>query len=169
MSGEMISSGADGPEAQGSGSRICLVPIALYIVCLFIIAWILILVLSAPPSPDDPLTDDIGAPTVTLEWGLDFEIEVSQPSRKEPLDNYKVTILRNATPWSGFPRGLSDGCIGVGPAREYVNFTDLTRDGNLTGGDFFTMENLESGSRYEIVLLWAADDNKIASHVINVP
>lgn len=62
----MINDGTDGPEAQGSGSRICLVPIALYIVCLFIIAWILILVLSAPPSSDESLTEDIGAPTVTL-------------------------------------------------------------------------------------------------------
>lgn len=80
-----------------------------------------------------------------------------------------MTILKNGTPWSGYPREFTDGYVGVGPAGEYVNFTDLTGDGNLTGGDFFTMEGLESGSRYEIVLLWAADDNKITSHVINVP
>ena len=59
--------------------------------------------------------------------------------------------------------------IGTGPAGEYLNFTDLMADGKLTGGDFFTLENLDSGSQYEVILLWAADDSKITSEVINVP
>jgi hypothetical protein len=56
-----------------------------------------------------------------------------------------------------------------GAGDEYLNFTDLTTDDKLTGGDFFTLEDLESGAQYEVVLLWASNDNKITSEVINVP
>lgn len=98
-----------------------------------------------------------------------MEIEVSSPSRLEPLEDYEVSVLKDGTPWSGSPKVLSDGNIGIGPAGEHLNFTDLMSDGKLSGGDFFTLEGLESGSQYEIILIWAANDNKIASHVINVP
>jgi len=77
--------------------------------------------------------------------------------------------LKDGTPWTGFPKIVVDGAIGTGPAGEYLNFTDLTADGKLTRGDFFRLEDLTSGSQYEVVLLMAWNDTKIASEVINVP
>jgi len=140
-----------------------------FIICtVSLILWIVFLYVSV--SPLHPCSESTGAPVVDLVWPpFGMEIEVSSPSRLEPLENYKVSVLKDGTPWSGFPKVLSDGNIGIGPASEHLNFTDLMSDGKLSGGDFFTMESLESGSQYEIILLWAANDNKIASHVINVP
>ena len=113
-----------------------------------------------------------GAPVVamiTSPTAKGYELEIAGVSRPENLDAYKVTVVKDLIPWAVFPKILVDGVIGTGPAGEYLNFTDLTGDGKLTGGDFFTLENLTSGSQYEVILLWAADDSKITSETINVP
>ncbi|MCJ2556249.1 MAG: hypothetical protein LN415_03980 [Candidatus Thermoplasmatota archaeon] len=86
----------------------------------------------------------------------------------EALSAFKVSVLKDGIPW-GSPSVVWQGACGTGWAGEYLNFTDLTSDGKLTGGDFFTLENLTSGSQYEVILIWAANDNKITSEVINVP
>ncbi len=133
-----------------------------------LILWIVFLYVSV--SPLHPCSESTGAPVVDLVWPpFDGGIEVSSPSRLEPLENYKVLVLKDGTPWPGYPKVLIHGDIGVGPEREYLNFTDLTSDGQLSGGDFFTLEHLESGSQYEIILLWAANDNELASEVVTVP
>ncbi|MFQ6107902.1 MAG: hypothetical protein ACE5QF_10040 [Thermoplasmata archaeon] len=98
-----------------------------------------------------------------------YEIEVGPLSRREALGACKVAVLKDGTPWPGFPKIIADGVTGTGPAGEYLNFTDLTSDDELTGGDFFTLENLTSGSQYEVILLWASTVCKFASEVINVP
>lgn len=111
-----------------------------------------------------------GPPTVDMGWDIFGEaIEISQPSREEPLDAYKVMVLRDDTPWTDFPKVVREGTIGQGPAGEYLNFTDLTSDGNLTSGDFFILENLQSGAHYEVKLIWAASDVELASETVNVP
>ncbi len=97
-----------------------------------------------------------------------YELEIAAPSRVEALSAYKVTVLKDGVQW-GSPSVVWQGECGTGPAGEYLNFTDLTSDGKLTGGDFFTLEDLTSGSTYEVILLWAADYHKITSEVINVP
>ena len=112
------------------------------------------------------------APTVVMVTTLTpygYELEIQAPSRREALSAYKVAVLKDGTPWAGFPKIVVDGAMGTGPAGEYMDFTDLTSDGILTRGDFFTLENLESGSTYEVILIWAANDNKITSETINVP
>lgn len=116
-------------------------------------------------------TGTTGAPTaemVTSPTPDGYELEVAAPSRQEGLSAYKVSVLKDGTPW-GSPSVVADGDCGNGPANEELNFTDLTSDTKLTGGDFFTLENLDSGSTYEVILLWAANDNKITSETINVP
>ncbi len=110
----------------------------------------------------------MGSPSVDLSSdGYEFEVQFT--SQTVPYDCYKVAVLKDGAPWAGFPKIVVDGAIGPGPAGEYLSFTDLTSDGKLTGGDFFTMERLEPSTEYELILLWAANDNKIASEVINVP
>ena len=124
-------------------------------------------------TPSSTITPPPGhAPTVVMVTTLTpygYELEIQAPSRREALSAYKVAVLKDGTPWAGFPKIVVDGAMGTGPAGEYLNFTDLTADGKLTGGDFFTLENLESGSTYEVILIWAANDNKITSETINVP
>lgn len=97
-----------------------------------------------------------------------YELEV-YTSRTEPLYFFRVTAFTNGTEWTGFPKTLEPFTLGRGPLGGYLNFTDITWDGRLSNGDFFTLESLESGSQYEIILIWAANDNKIGSHVIRVP
>lgn len=116
-------------------------------------------------------TGTTGAPTaemITTPTQDGYELEVAAPSRQEALNAYKVSVLKDGTPW-GTPAALAGGNILTGPAGEKLNFTDLTSDTKLTGGDFFTLEVLESGAQYEVILLWAANDNKITSETINVP
>ena len=111
------------------------------------------------------------APTVDMVvfWTSEgYELEVAAPSRMEALSAYKVTVLKDGIPW-GTPSVVKQGDCGNGPVNEELNFTDLTADGKLTGGDFFTLENLTSGSQYEVILLWAADDTKITSETMYVP
>ena len=89
--------------------------------------------------------------------------------KKEPKPDGEVVVLKDGTQWAGFPKIVVAGAIGSGPAGEYLNFIDLTSDGKLTGGDFFTFENLISGSKYEVILLWASIRCMLTSEVINVP
>ena len=117
-----------------------------------------------PPCGQVSIVDMITTPTPD-----GYELDIAPPSRREALGAYKVTVLMDGTPWAGFPEIVIDGAIGTGPAGEYLNFTDLTSDGKLTEGDFFTLENLTSGSQYEFILLWTSTRCKLTSEVINVP
>jgi len=130
---------------------------------------ILFAVFSTPSSTFYPWNGH--APTVEMvvrpTWE-GYEFELAAPSRVEALSAYKVTVLKDGIPW-GAPSVVKQGDCGNGPVNEELNFTDLTADDKLTGGDFFTLESLTSGSEYEVILLWAADDTKITSETINVP
>lgn len=117
-----------------------------------------------PPCGHEPSVDTVTWPT----WD-GYELEIAGLSRARDLDAYKVAVLKDGTPWAGFPKIVVAGAMGTGPAGEYLNFTDLTSDGKLTGGDFFTLENLTSGSQYEFILLWTSTRCKLTSEVINVP
>ncbi len=98
-----------------------------------------------------------------------YEIEFTVVSELHPLDRYKVSVLKDDERWSGFPSPVEHGSLGRGPAGEYLNFTDLTFDGNLTAGDWLTLENLESGAEYELILLWAEGDKRLKNATISVP
>ncbi|MFQ6127826.1 MAG: archaellin/type IV pilin N-terminal domain-containing protein [Thermoplasmata archaeon] len=113
----------------------------------------------------------VGAPTIdiTQEPTPDgYELTVT-PDRSVGYKSYKVTIYKDGSVWSGFPKALTAGAIGTGPAGEYLNFTDVAGADKLTKGDFFILEKLTSGSRYELKLIWAADDGVITSETVDVP
>ena len=119
-------------------------------------------------------TGTTGAPTVemiTTSTSEGYELQFAQPSRAEGLTAYKVTVLKDSVAWSVMPVLLSNGMTiqNTGGAGEWLNFTDLLGEGDLTGGDFFTLEKLDSGSEYEVILLWAASNNKITSEKMTVP
>ncbi len=116
-------------------------------------------------------TGTTGAPTaemITTPTSDGYELELAAPSRQESLNAYKVSVLKDGTPW-GAPAVVKNGEVLTATTGEKLNFTDLTSDTKLTGGDFFTLEVLESGAQYEVILLWAANDNKITSETMNVP
>ena len=120
-----------------------------------------------PSCSHEPSVDMVTTPTIN-----GYEIEVAPPSRQEALSAYKVSVLKDGTPWSDMPVELTGGMEMKNTAGdEWLNFTDLTSDDKLTGGDFFTLENLTSGSKYEVILLWVwgANDCKITSEVMYVP
>jgi len=98
-----------------------------------------------------------------------YEVEFTVVSEVHSLDRYEVSVLKDGERWCGFPRPLENGPVGRGPAGEYLNFTDLTGDGNLTTYDWFTLENLESGTEYELVLFWAECSKRLETVGINVP
>ena len=118
-----------------------------------------------PPCGHGPAVDMVTSPTTN-----GYELEIGPPSRMEALGAYKVSVLKDGTPWSNMPVVLSGGMeVKNSGGDGWLNFTDLTSDGKLTGGDFFTLENLTSGSQYEVILLWASSECEFASEVINVP
>jgi hypothetical protein len=125
---------------------------------------ILLLEMGGGGGDDEPFFVMEARPT-----GKGYEFEVQPPSRVETLDSYEVTFLKNQTPWPGFPKVIAHGAIGTGPTGEYLNYTDITYDGKLTGGDFFTLENPSSWTEYKIIVVWAATGNAVASKTINTP
>ncbi len=119
-------------------------------------------------------TGTTGAPTVEMiptSTSEGYELQFAQPSRAEGLSAYKVTVLKDGAAWSVMPALVSGGmeAENTGGAGEWLNFTDLLDEGDLTGGDFFTLEKLSSGSEYEVILLWAATNNKITSEKMTIP
>ncbi|MCJ2555797.1 MAG: type IV pilin [Candidatus Thermoplasmatota archaeon] len=117
-------------------------------------------------------TGSSGAPTIDImQKGVgigEYELKVT-PDRGVGYSSYEVSVLMDGTAWSGFPKALSAGLIGSGPANENLTYTDVAGVDTLTKGDFFTLEGLSSGSTYELLLIWAADDGVITSEIINVP
>ncbi len=112
-----------------------------------------------------------GSPTINITYTpteRGYELKVTT-DRAEGYRSYEVTVLKDGTAWSGFPKALTAGAIGTGPATEYLNFTDVAGADKLTTGDFFTLESLASGSTYELMLIWATDDGVITTEEIEVP
>lgn len=98
-----------------------------------------------------------------------MEFEIIGVTQNMDLSLYEVTVLKDNTSWLYYPRILFDGNMGTGPAGEYLNFTDMDADGKLTRWDFLTLENLASGSLYEVVLSWKECDGVIAREVFYAP
>ncbi len=118
-------------------------------------------------------TGTTGTPNVemTTESTTDgYEFEFAKPSRSEALSSYKVNVMKNGVAWSVMPVLLSDGMTieNTGGAGEWLNFTDALGEGDLTAGDFFTLEELASGSEYEVAIFWASSNDKITSVTVNV-
>ncbi|MCJ2669947.1 MAG: hypothetical protein LN416_05495 [Candidatus Thermoplasmatota archaeon] len=113
------------------------------------------------PDQTGPNVDMNAHPT---NEGFDIIITTD---REEPLSMFELRVLKDGHHWSSSPTPLSDGNILNGPYDEYLNFTDLTGDGRLSNGDFFTLENLSSGSQYEVVLFWAPNHSMVASELVS--
>ena len=148
-------------KTDRSNSKAWLILLTILIIVVVVFSYVIFI----PSFSETP-----GPPTVDMGWDLWRErIQISQTSREEPLNAYKVMVLGNDMPWTDFPKAVRDGMIGEGPAGENLHFTDLASDGNLTSGDYFRLSNLQSGVHYEVKLIWAASDVELASETVNVP
>ena len=98
-----------------------------------------------------------------------YRIDILGVTEHKDLGRYEVSVLKDNSSWSGSPRILSDGGLGTGPAGEYLNFTDSNGDGSLSRWDFFTLDNLTSGSVYEVVLFFRDCDSEITREVVVAP
>ena len=117
-------------------------------------------------------TGDCRAPTVGMSATpspAGYRIDILGVTEHKDLGRYEVSVLKDNSSWSGSPRILSDGGLGTGPAGEYLNFTDSNGDGSLSRWDFFTLDNLTSGSVYEVVLFFRDCDSEITREVVVAP
>ena len=125
-------------------------------------------------GPTCPCTSYI--PNVQLsvsETPEGFEILVAGVSMAVPLEHYRVDVKKDGGSWAGFPATLMDTSANVtydrGPSGEWMNFTDTTQNYGLSPGDTFTLERLESGSEYQIVLRWWEDNSVVVSKTVTAP
>ena len=119
-----------------------------------------------PPEPCCYMCPDVEMILRETQQGYEIEIYVD---RREPFEAFEVSAFTNDTLWSGFPMTLESTSLGQGPSGEWLNFTDVTGDGRLSGGDFFTLENVRPGTRLEVVLIWSLDQFELEREVIDVP
>lgn len=119
-----------------------------------------------PPEPCCYMCPDVEMFLRETQEGYEIEIRVD---RTEALEAFEVSVFTNDTLWSGFPMTLESTSLGQGPSGEWLNFTDLLSDERLTGGDFFTLENVRPGTRLEVVLIWSLDQFELEREVIDVP
>jgi len=105
ISDERINNGTEEPLEESrekldrSHGKRLLILLAILMIIAVIIWYIFIPSLSETPGP----------PTVDMGWDIFGEaIEISQPSREEPLNAYKVMVLRDNTPWTDFPKVVRD-------------------------------------------------------------
>lgn len=136
------------------------------IAALLLFVFLLVFFVTMPQLVPDrwgPNVDMVAHPT---NEGFDIIITID---REEPLSRFELRVLKDGHFWSSSPTPLSDGNILNGPYDEYLNFTDLTGDGRLSNGDFFTLENLSSGSQYEVVLVWALTNHCMATELVKAP
>ena len=90
-----------------------------------------------------------------------------------PLQHYRVDVQKDGQSWTGFPATLMETTMNTthnrGPSGEWLNFTDVDQNFGLSWGDTFTLENLESGSEYQIVLRWWEDNRVVVSETVTAP
>lgn len=120
-----------------------------------------------PPEPCCYMCPDVEMILRKTSEGYEIEIRVDITVRA--LEEFEVNAYTNGTLWTGFPMTLEPTSLGQGPSGEWLNFTDITWDERLTDGDFFTLENVRPGARYEIVLIMEWDQFELEREVIDVP
>ena len=120
-----------------------------------------------PPEPCCYMCPDVEM--FLRETSEGYEVEIRVDIRVSALEEFEVNAYTNDTLWSGFPMTLEPTSLGQGPSGEWLNFTDITWDERLTDGDFFTLENVRPGARYEIVLIMEWNQFELEREVIDVP
>lgn len=152
--------------------RIGAVLVILALILALVSLGLLIYFVTIPPPPEPRCGYGRGAiarleATETL---VDYRFTIDYVSKIVPLDCFKVVVIKDGTSlFPDLPTNVTEGVMGAIQGGESLIFTDSDGDGKLTRGDYFALERLDSGTVYEVVLLWAANDNKIGSETIQTP
>lgn len=110
------------------------------------------------------VTLDSARSTGTNSW----KVAIADASQTVSLGSYKAMLQRTT---SGTTTTLVsattvvNGAIGSSGS-VFLNYTDLTGDGKLNGGDYFTVQGASTGSTYTVILIWAADNSQLTSRDI---
>jgi flagellin-like protein len=94
-----------------------------------------------------------------------WKVQIADASLTQSLGSYKV-VLQADNVNVGSAVTLTAGAL-ISSGGVWLNYTDLTVDGNLNGGDFFILEGAASGTTYSIILIWSADGSQITSRDIS--
>ena len=103
--------------------------------------------ISPPPPPLVVLTP--AQPGAT-----EYTVDVAAVNPASPLGNFRAILFYNGTQVDEINPLAPDG-TGI------LQFTDVTADGDLNGGDFFTIAQTTAGN-YQLVIRWI-DDTVVAS------
>lgn len=105
--------------------------------------------------------DDGEATGAFGEWRL----EIAAVSSAEALGLYKVTVLNGTTVAISaldLQNVKNAGDTGVSGGGLTLEFTDVTDDGKLNGGDWFILSGTDSTSDYQVAIYWKASGNKVS-------
>lgn len=90
------------------------------------------------------------------------------------LDSYKFNLMSNGV-WGTIAVSLTSGpnTVNVGTTSFWVNYTDVSGNGNLKAGDIFQVQAQPAGALlpsgpYQFVLLWASDGSSVQTQSWNV-
>jgi flagellin-like protein len=84
---------------------------------------------------------------------------IADASQANELAKYKVRVFGNSTAL-GAAATLSTSDLTFGTVT--FTYTDLGGEGNLGGGDEFTISGLVASTDYKISFIWAADSTQVA-------
>lgn len=126
--------------------------------------------LPPPPGPHCGYGGGGLAQLEATETLVGYRFTIHFADKIVPLDCFKVVVIKDGTLlFPGLPTNVTEGDMGVIQGGESLNFTDSDGNGRLTRGDYFTLERLDPDTFYELVLIWAANDNKISSEAVQTP
>lgn len=136
-----------------------------------VIAVIALIVAAFLPGPSAPTTEgrETAPPLVALSAGQCpvgvgcWLVTVTNVSAARPLWRFSASLYVSASRIVDPPAALvGTGTLYYGLWENlYVNFSDADGDGQLSVGDQFHLERLNSGSYYAVRIFWAATGHQI--------
>ena len=90
--------------------------------------------------------------------------KIADASSANALGKYKVRVFGNGTAL-GDAAALSTSNIAFGAIT--FRYTDLGGEGNLGGGDTYTLTGVVPSTAYKVSFIWSADSTQVAEALFN--
>lgn len=126
--------------------------------------------LPPPPEPRCGYGSRASAQLEATETLVGYRFKIDSVSEIVPLDCFEVIVIKDGTSlFPDLPANVTEGVMGLIQGGENLDFTDSDGDGRLTRGDYFALERLDSGTVYELALIWGANHNLVGSEAVQTP